>query len=625
MIPISNRQEETPLSHPARMLRMSSLLVRTLREDPVEAEVPSHRLLLRAGYVRRVAPGIFTWLPLGMRVLSRVAGIVRDEMEGIDCQEVLLPALLPRDPYERSGRWREYGEFLFRLEDRRKDDYLLGPTHEEMFTLLVKGETSSYRNLPLRLFQIQTKYRDEVRPRGGILRGREFLMKDSYSFDLDDDGLKAAYDAHRDAYVRIFGRLHLTTAIVKAISGAIGGSASEEFLAPSNAGDDEYVCCGSCDYAANIEAVVMSPPEMIDIREFPDARAIATPGADTIEAVVDALQISGLSPLRGNELWHPSHLLKNVLFILDYPDGRSEAIAVGVPGDRDVDLKRLEVQVAPGVPRPFTDADFSAHPVLVRGFIGPRVLGSLRQSRIRYLVDPRVALNTAWVSGGDATDLHISGLVRGRDFEPDGEIQAATVRGGDVCPNCGGVLKLARGIEVGHIFQLGRKYSDTFTLQVDGQDGQPVTVAMGSYGIGISRVVAAIAEQHNDELGLVWPVTVAPAQIHIVIAARGEAARLGAVDLARRLERQGNSVLLDDRTDLSTGVMFSDAELLGMPVIVVVGRGFAAGNVEVRSRRDGFTFDVSIDDALAAVHALVQTLSSPRFEDGSTSSAPKAR
>jgi prolyl-tRNA synthetase len=571
--------------------RLSTLFLRTLREDPADAEVPSHRLLVRAGYIRRAAPGIYSWLPLGYRVLRNIERIVREEMDAIGSQEVHFPALLPREPYEATGRWTEYGDNLFRLKDRKQADYLLGPTHEEMFTLLVKDVVSSYKGLPLSLYQIQTKYRDEARPRAGILRGREFVMKDSYSFDLDDAGLEASYDLHRAAYVRIFDRLGLRYVIVAAMSGAMGGSASEEFLADADVGEDTYVRCSNCDYAANVEAVAVPiAPAAIDAAAVPEAHVEDTPGTPTIESLVTVL--NQRFP-RTDRPWSAGDTLKNVLVLLRHPDGSTEPLAIGLPGDREVDPKRLEAQVAPAAVEPFTEEHFAANPSLVRGYIGPEVLGAYRASAIRYLLDPHVAAGSAWVTGADEPGRHVIDLVAGRDFTADGTIQAAEVKDGDPCPVCGNPLRTARGIEMGHIFQLGRKYADALGLQVLDENGKLVTVTMGSYGVGVSRAVAAVAENSHDERGLIWPREVSPADVHVVIAGKGEEISEAAELISAGLDASGVRVMLDDR-NASVGVKFTDAELIGVPTICVVGRGVASGVVEVRDRASGSKQEVPI-------------------------------
>ncbi|MBI3216573.1 MAG: proline--tRNA ligase [Mycobacterium sp.] len=580
--------------------RMSQLFLRTLRDDPADAEVPSHKLLIRAGYVRQVGPGLYSWLPIGLRVLRNIERVVRDEMAQIGGQEILFPALLPRAPYETTNRWTEYGPNLFRVKDRRQNDYLLGPTHEEMFTLAVKGEYSSYKDFPLILFQIQNKYRDEARPRAGILRGREFLMKDSYSFDIDDDGLKTAYHAHREAYQKIFSRLGVRYVIVSAVSGAMGGSASEEFLAESEVGEDTFVRCLESGYAANVEAVLTRVPESLPIDGQAEAVVHVTPDAPTIASLVDWANSADLPQFGGRQVT-AADTLKNVLLKVREPGGEWELLAVGVPGDREVDEKRLGAALDPAEYVLLGDADFAKNPFLVKGYVGPK---ALQANGVRYLVDPRVVDGTAWITGADEPNKHVVGLVAGRDFTPDGTIEAAEVRDGDPSPDGAGPLVSARGIEIGHIFQLGRKYADAFTADVLGEDGKPVRLTMGSYGIGVSRLVAVIAEQHHDELGLRWPVGVSPFDLHLVIANKDDDARTGATELAADLDRLGLDLLFDDRK-ASPGVKFKDAELLGVPWIVVVGRGWANGVVELRNRFTGETREIPVADAATEISAAV--------------------
>ncbi len=575
---------------------MSTLFLRTLREDPADAEVPSHKLLVRAGLVRRVAPGVFTWLPLGYLVYRNVERIVREEMDAAGFQEVHFPALLPREPYEATGRWTEYGETLMRLQDRKGADYLLGPTHEEMFTLLVKGEYSSYKDLPLVIYQIQTKYRDEARPRAGILRGREFVMKDSYSFDIDDEGLQRSYDRHRDAYIKTFDRLGLDYVIVSAMSGAMGGSASEEFLAPCESGEDTFVR-SDAGYAANVEAVVTVPPPEIPVEGLPPAHVEDTPDTPTIETLVDLA--NGRFP-RADRAWTAADTLKNVVLRLEYPDGTTSPLVIGLPGDREVDMKRLEAQVSPAVPAPFEEADFAAFGQLVKGYIGPQVLGEDRG--IPYLVDPRVVPGTAWITGANEPGRHVFDLVCGRDFTPDGTIEAAEVRDGDPAPDGSGPLHSARGIEIGHIFQLGRKYAEALDLTVLDENGKSRVVTMGSYGIGVSRAVAAIAEQHHDDKGLIWPREVAPADVHIVATGKDATVFEKAEELAVALEDEGLRVLYDDRK-VSPGVKFNDSELLGVPTIVVVGKRLVDGMIEVKDRATGEREEVALTAAIPAILA----------------------
>jgi prolyl-tRNA synthetase len=590
------------------LLRMSTLFLRTLRDDPADAEVPSHRLLVRGGYVRRVAPGIYSWLPLGMAVLANVERVVREEMASIGAQEVHFPALIPREIFEASGRWADYGDSLFRLSDRKGGDYLLGPTHEELFTLLVKGEYSSYKDYPLALYQIQTKYRDEARPRAGVLRGREFIMKDSYSFDLSDEGLQTSYQAHRDAYERIFSRLGFDYRIVFAVSGAMGGSASEEFLAPTPSGEDTFVQCTSCDYAANTEAVeIAGPPAAAnpDGSGQPASVVLDTPDTPTIATLVERLNgldwaaygIEGRQPA-----FSAADTLKNVVLKTRQPGAdRWELLVVGVPGDREVDMKRLAGQLEPVEVEQASAEDLAAQPELVKGYIGPQLLADLK---VRYLVDPLVVPGSAWVTGANEEGKHAAFVVRGRDFDPSGEVGAVEIRDGDRCARCGSPLEIARGIELGHVFALGRKYADTFGLTALGPDGKPVTITMGSYGVGVTRAVAALAEQTYDESGLCWPRVVAPADVQVVPTGKDVAAVAEAERIAAELVSLGVRVLLDDRK-ASPGVKFKDAELLGVPTILVVGRGLDNGVVELRDRKSGEKREVPVGDAVSAVHAEV--------------------
>lgn len=575
-------------------MRMTQLFLRTLRDDPADAEVPSHRLLVRAGYVRRVAPGIYSWLPLGLRVLSKVEAIVRQEMNAIGAQEVSLPALLPREPYEATGRWTEYGDALFRLTDRRDNDMLLGPTHEELFTLLVKDLYTSYKDLPVSLYQIQTKYRDEARPRAGILRGREFIMKDSYSFDVDDAGLERSYQAHREAYIRIFDRLGFDYAIVKADSGAMGGSASEEFLVVADSGEDTFVRSPG-GYAANVEAVTTVAPAPRAWDDLPPAHVEQTPDTPTIASLVDLLNAE--HP-RDDRAWNAADTLKNVLVVLRYPDGSTEPLAVGLPGDREVDAKRLEAQVSPAEFVPFGPEDFEQYPDLVKGYIGPAVLGSDSSTGIRYLLDPRVVDGSQWVTGANVKGSHVIDLVAGRDFVADGTVEAAEVKAGDPAPDGSGPLELARGIEMGHVFQLGRKYAEALDLKVLDENGKLATVTMGSYGVGVSRAVGAVVEGSHDELGIVWPREIAPFDVHVVVAAKDAPTHEAADAIVADIEAAGIDVLHDDRPKVSPGVKFKDAELLGMPTIVVIGKSLTDGIVEIRDRATGQKTEVPVAEVV---------------------------
>ncbi|MET9457043.1 proline--tRNA ligase [Streptomyces canus] len=564
----------------APVQRMSQLMAKTLRDDPADAEVLSHKLLVRAGYVRRTAAGIWSWLPLGKKVLANVERIVREEMDAIGAQEVLLPAILPREPYEATGRWDEYGPELFRLQDRKGGDYLLGPTHEEIFTLLVKDQASSYKDLPVILYQIQNKYRDEARPRAGVLRGREFLMKDSYSFDTEDEGLARSYALHRQAYQKVFERLGLDYRICAATAGAMGGSKSEEFLAPAEAGEDTFADCPNCDFAANTEAITyeLKPVDAVGVAALEE---IPTPDTPTIETLAAHLGVEA------------SDTLKNLLVKVD-----GEIVAVGVPGDREVDMGKVEAHFAPAAVELVSAEDFVGRPDLVRGYVGPQGLGE----KVKYIADPRVAPGTAWITGANKEHTHAKNVVAGRDFEVDEYVDVVVVQEGDPCPKCGTGLKLDRAIEIGHIFQLGRKYADALKLDVLGQNGKPVRVTMGSYGIGVSRAVAALAEQTADDKGLCWPAEVAPADVHVVAAGKALQIEL-ALDVSEKLREAGLRVLVDDRAGVSPGVKFTDSELIGVPKILVAGRRSAEGVLELKDRRSGEREELTVDEAIARLTA----------------------
>ncbi|KQV05202.1 proline--tRNA ligase [Leifsonia sp. Root112D2] len=569
--------------------RLSNYFLRTLREDPADAEVTSHRLLVRAGYIRRQAAGIFAWLPLGLRVKAKIETIIREEMTAAGAHEVHFPPLLPKEPYEATGRYDEYGPLMFRLSDRKDAGYVLAPTHEEAFTLLVKDLYSSYKDLPLTIFQIQDKYRDEARPRAGLLRGREFTMKDAYSFDHTDAGLDASYMAQRDAYERIFTRLGLEYAIVQADAGAMGGSRSEEFLHPTPIGEDTFVRSAG-GYAANVEAFTTVVPESRSYEKLTPAEVLDTPESPTIASLVALANEK--HPRPDGRAWTAADTLKNVVLALRNLDGSRDLVVVGLPGDREVDMKRAEVAFAPAEVEPANEADFAAHSGLVKGYIGPwgadgAVLGEKSATGIRYVVDPRVVDGTGWITGANVDGKHVFGLVAGRDFAPDATIEIAEVRAGDPAPDGSGPVELARGMEIGHVFQLGRKYAEALGLKVLDENGKLVTVTMGSYGIGVTRILAIIAELNNDEKGLIWPETVAPFDVHVVAAGRDAAIFEVAETLVAELETSGFEVLFDDRPKVSPGVKFGDAELIGVPRVVVVGRDAADGVVELWNRRTG--------------------------------------
>lgn len=595
-------------------MRMSTLFLRTLRDDPADAEVDSHRLLVRAGYIRRVAAGIYSWLPLGRRVLRRIEQIVREEMDAAGAQEVLLPITQPLDLWQRSGRDGVYGPLMFRLLDRKETGFCLAPTAEEVVTSLVAQEYTSYRDLPVNLYQIHWKYRDELRPRFGLLRGREFLMKDAYSFDADAESLRRSYAAMYDAYHRIFERCGLTFRPVEAQSGEIGGDVNHEFMAVAAVGEDDFVWCRSCDYAANVEAArrghawhheavpaaedghgtpapaTVSPPEPpipgVPVVEAPAMEQVATPDRPGIAGVAELLGVAH------------DEMLKCIVF-----DAGDEVGLALVPGDREVSLDALGRALAPRRVRLFTDDDFEAHPELPRGYIGPH-----HPAVAVVVADPAVADPRAWVTGANVVDHHVRDAVLGRDFRVDVWADLVTVVSGDACPRCGGELSVDRGIEVGHVFQLGTKYAEALDARFTDERGDQHPMLMGCYGIGVSRVLAAVAEEHHDEHGLSWPDVLAPYAVHLVVLpGRGDAAATVATqadELYDALRARGVEVLYDDR-DTSPGVKFADADLLGVPVQVVVGaKGVARGVLERKVRATGERDELPLDtaaDALAAV------------------------
>jgi prolyl-tRNA synthetase len=567
---------------------MSALFLRTLREDPADAEVDSHRLLVRAGYIRRVASGIYSWLPLGNRVLRKVSEIVRQEMDRAGAQEVTLPIAQPLELWDRSGRNAIYGDLMFRLVDRRDTPYCLSPTAEEVVTTLVAQEYGSYRDLPVNLYQINWKYRDELRPRFGLLRGREFLMKDAYSFDLDADGLRASYRLMYDAYHRVFERCGLTFRPVEAQSGEMGGDVNHEFMAVAAVGEDDFVWCKACDYAANVEAARRAspadsaPPALADP---PPREKVRTPDLPGIAGVSEFLGVPA------------DQMLKTMAFEIDGKLG----LAV-VPGAREVNEYALAAAVAPRPMRLFTDADFEAHPELPKGYIGPDYAGAAV-----VVADPSVEAPIAWVTGANEVDHHVRGAVLGRDFDVDVWADLVTIVPGDPCPRCGQPLSVDRGIEVGHVFQIGTKYSIALEAHYTDEHGEQHPMVMGSYGIGVSRVVAAVVEEHHDEHGIAWPAALAPFDVHLVaLPGRGEQAAdvlAQAERLYQELRDQGLDVLYDDR-DVSPGVKFADADLVGVPTQLVVGaKSLAKGIVERKDRATGTRDELPVGEVVGRLAA----------------------
>jgi prolyl-tRNA synthetase len=563
-------------------MRMSRLFLRTLRDDPADAEVDSHRLLVRAGYIRKVAAGIYSWLPLGHRVLRRVEQIVREEMDAAGAQELLLPIIQPLELWQRTGRDKAYGPLMFRLTDRKETGFALAPTAEEVVTTTVGGEYGSYRDLPVNVYQIGWKYRDELRPRFGLLRSREFLMKDAYSFDVDVEGLKASYRQMYDAYHRVFERCGLSFRPVEAQAGEIGGDVNHEFMAVAAVGEDDFVWCRNCDYAANVEAAVRGTtlrgaPASAAAEPVPPMEAVHTPDLPGIKGVAEFLGVE------------PRDMLKCITFDVDGEMG----LAL-VPGDREVNPFALNRALAGRKVRLWEDADFEAHPDVPKGYIGPHFPGASV-----VVADPEVGSGSEWVTGANRVDHHVRHAVPGRDFTVTAEADLVTVVTGDACPRCGRPLSVDRGIEVGHTFQLGTKYSVALGAEYTDEKGEQHPMVMGCYGIGVSRVVAAAVEEHHDEAGLVWPEALAPYAVHLVsLPGKGEAApavRDAADRLYDELRAAGVEVLYDDR-DQSPGVKFADADLLGVPVQLILGaKGLARDVVERKVRGTGERDEVALD------------------------------
>jgi prolyl-tRNA synthetase len=564
-------------------MRMSRLFLRTLRDDPADADIDSHRLLVRAGCIRRLASGVYAWLPLGQRVLAKVEQIVREEMDAAGAQEMTLPIAQPLELWKQSGRDEAYGPLMFRLHDRKDAEFCLSPTAEEAITSIVAGEYSSYRDLPLNVYQINWKYRDELRPRFGLLRAREFLMKDAYSFHVDVDDLKRTYADMYDAYVRVFERCALTFRAVEGESGEIGGDVNHEFMAVAAVGEDDFVWCPSCDYAANVEVARRRSERRNEPVDAPPREKVHTPDMPGITAVAAHLGLP------------ESGLLKSIAFDLD----GTPALAL-VPGDREVNPVALAEALAPRSVRLYDEADFDAHPELVKGYIGPDASGLAL-----VVADPLVSEPQAWVTGANELDHHVRDSVLGRDFEVQEWADLVAVVPGDPCPSCGAALAIDRGIEVGQVFEIGTKYSEALGGLYTDEAGDQHPMVMGCYGIGVSRIVSAVVEQHHDDDGIAWPEALAPYDVHLVaLPGKGEAAadvRATAERLYEELGDAGVAVLYDDR-DASPGVKFADADLLGMPVRLTIGaKGVARGIVERRVRSTGEQDELPLDTAAATL------------------------
>ncbi|KDA40610.1 proline--tRNA ligase [Frankia sp. B2] len=573
------------------MDHLSRVFARTLRDDPAEAETVNHKLLVRGGYVRKVASGIYTYLPLGLRVLRKVEEIVRQEMATAGCQEFLMPALMPRELWERTGRWANYGDLMFRVVDRKGAEFCLGPTHEELVTSLIANEISSYRELPLSVYQIQTKYRDEFRPRSGLIRARDFVMKDAYSFHTGLDSLRETYGVMYDAYERVFTRCGLRFRAVEAQAGEIGGDVNHEFMAPSEIGEDLFVYAPDGSYAANMEAASSQRPVEVEPGTQPLQR-VHTPGVPGVEELAAHLDIPA------------ARILKCVLYKIPRSgDERAQIVAALCPGDREINEYKLTT-VLGAAPTLLDENDFAASPGLVRGYVGPQGL-SPHVSRI--VADHHVAAGRDWCTGANEIDYHVTGCNRGRDFEPDEYADVTNVRPGDPSPDGTGPLAVERSVEVGHIFQLGTKYSVPLGATFLDDNGRDAPMVMGCYGIGISRILSVVIEQHHDENGVVWPAALAPYDVEVIPLGRKidwDVVR----SVAGPLEAEGLDILVDDRLGSSAGVKFADADLIGCPVQVVIGRRAAEGIVEVRARDRSVVTEVDITDLPKTVERLRRSL-----------------
>ena len=554
-------------------MKMSNMLVGTLREVPAEAEIESHKLMLRAGLMRKMAAGIYNYMPLGLKVIENVKNIVREEMNNAGAQEFLASALIPAELWQESGRWDAYGAEMFRLKDRHNRDFCLGPTHEEVFTDIVRNEIKSYKQLPLNLYQIQTKYRDERRPRFGVMRSREFIMKDGYSFDKDQEGLDLAYEKMRKAYVNIFNRCGLDAKAVAADSGAIGGSGSAEFMVKSEVGEDDVVFCTACDYAANIEKAP-STPEHGEKEELMEVEKVETPAVKSIEDLAKFFECS------------PKKIAKTLIFQAD-----DKVVAVVLRGDREAN----EVKIANAIGE-VIELEMASEEAVKEatgaavGFAGPM---GIKVDML--LVDQEVANMYNFIIGANETDMHLKNVNYGRDFEGVvGDFRNVTI--GEKCPECGKEITISRGTEVGHIFKLGTKYSESMGATFIDEDGKAKPFIMGCYGIGVTRTVASIIEQHNDENGIIWPLEVAPYHVSVIPAnVKNEEQATKAEEIYNELRKMGVEALLDDRKERA-GVKFKDSELMGIPLRITVGKMIGEGQVEFKLRNGGEVETLSIEE-----------------------------
>jgi len=560
-------------------MRLSHLFGRTLREDPAEAEVPSHRLLLRAAFIRRTAAGIYTTMPLGFRTMRKIERVVREEMDAAGSQELRMPIVLPAEPWRATGRYAAYGDLMFRLRDRHEREFILGPTQEEVVAELAQQELPSYRDLPINVYQVEWKYRDEFRPRYGLLRGREFLMKDAYSLDRDEDGMRASYQVMYDAYVKVFDRLGLDYVIVEADPGQIGGGVNHEFMALADVGEDLFVRCEHGDYLADTEAATPRAPEPVTGEELQPLTEVETPGAVTIELMTEQMGLPAEATM------------KSIMF-----DVEGRTVAVLVPGDREVNEEKLARLHFPDRVRPFEDADF-AERGLAKGFVGPQGLGS----DVTIFADPSIRGRANWATGANRPDVHVTGANLDRDFRVDRWEDLVQFREGDRCPLDGGELRIERSIVVGHIYQLGTNYSGPLDATFQDEDGTQQPYVMGSYGIGITRIMAAAAEQNHDEDGIVWPRGLAPFEVVVIMANADEpSVTREAERIYGELTDRGVETVLDDREERA-GVKFADADLVGYPLQVVVGtRGLEAGTVDLKLRASGERRSAALADAVSA-------------------------
>lgn len=546
-------------------MRQSKAFIPTLKESPADAEIASHRLLVRAGYLRRVASGVYEFLPLGVRVVKRIESIIREEMNAAGAQEVILPIMQPRELWEESGRWSKYGPEMMRLKDRAERDFGLGPTHEEIITDLVRSNVSSYRDLPLNLYQIGAKFRDEIRPRFGLLRGREFIMKDGYSFDRDEEGMHASYQGMYDAYGRVFTRAGCTWRAVEADTGLIGGDVSHEFMVPAEVGEDHIAYCEECSYAANLELATYRRGES-RWGEGLAVEKVHTPDQRTIAEVSSFL---GLEPAR---------FIKCLMYLAE-----DKPVAVLVPGDREANEIKLERVLGTDEFRLFNEEDWKRLPAYRQGFVGP-----VASQAEEIIADLAIEGAAGMGCGANETDYHLVNVTEGRDFSANRFADMTFAKEGDDCPRCGGMLRVEAGIEVGQVFQLGLRYSEPMRCYYDDENGAARPMVMGTYGIGVTRLMAAVIEQNHDERGMIWPAAVAPALLHILpLNYDREGRRAAALELYSKCRKQGLEVLLDDRGE-SAGVKFADADLIGIPYRAVVGKGYDEdGSLELQIRASG--------------------------------------